>query len=168
MNITAEYVRSRLDYDPETGVFTWKLQPGLASWNARYSGKVAGSSDRYGYLMIKLQGRRLLAHRLVWLHVYGEWPAELVDHVNRDKADNRLSNLRAASYAQNSANMTKRARNTSGLKGVSPVSGTAKWRARIKIERKSINLGTFSSKRDAHAAYVQAATRLYGEFATVA
>src|SRR5690554_5526005 len=115
--ITADYIRSRLDYDPETGVFTWRAKPIVTRHdkmqNTRYAGKQAGKPDSHGYLQIMLDRQLILAHRLAWLHHYGEWPEGELDHINRNPLDNRISNLRPASRSQNTINRKTPRTNTS-------------------------------------------------------
>jgi hypothetical protein len=93
----------------------------------------------------------------------------VIDHINGDRLDNRIENLRTATYSQNSANAKRHSRNTSGLKGASKRfkngKWTGRWQASITYQRKQINLGYFDTKEEAHAAYLEAARRLQGEFA---
>ena len=144
-----------LDYNPLTGIFTWRVKV-----NSRAkAGAVAGSQSR-GYWVIRVAGKLHGAHRLAWFFVYGEWPKQ-IDHINGIQSDNRIANLRLATNAQNAQN--SRCRNRAGFKGVSPKKG--KWRATIKHDGRSIQIGTFASPEEAHAAYVAASRRLFGEFA---
>ncbi|MBV8474518.1 MAG: HNH endonuclease [Hyphomicrobiales bacterium] len=164
MTVTAEILRERLHYDPSNVVFTWILPPKCGSVAA---GDVAGSMSK-GYRTIMLDGRNYAAHRLAWLYVTGEWPSGDVDHVNLDKADNRLSNLRVATDSQNLANRRKNSNNTSGLKGVTWNKLCRKWLAQIVVNRKHKYLGVFDCPAAAHFAYVIAADRHFGEFARAA
>jgi hypothetical protein len=160
--LTQERLKELLDYDPETGVFTW-----LASTTNRISvGDVAGSVDRLGYRRIALDRRDYKAHRLAWLYMTGEWPTSDLDHINCDKDDNRIANLRLATEAQNGANRRKNSNNTSGYKGVS--SSRGRWRAEIRVNGRARRLGHFTDPAAAHAAYVAAAEKHFGEFARVA
>ena len=95
----------------------------------------------------------------------GEWPSRQVDHKDTDRSNNRWANLRLATGSQNKANMGKRADNKSGYKGVSWYSQTSRWVAQIRFEGKSKTLGYFLDPVKAHAAYCEAAARLFGEFA---
>lgn len=152
---TLENLRETFDYDPKTGKFSWKAEPGSITAN--------------GYRYIKVNGKLQLAHRLAWLYYYGEEPVGLVDHINGDRADNRIENLRIATYSQNSANAKLHTRNTSGLKGVCKIVRkgvwTGRWQASITHNNKQIGLGSFKTKELAHVAYMKAAERLQGEFA---
>lgn len=156
--ITQARLKELLDYDPATGVFTWKVNKGS---NARI-GEIAGSRHCNGYIQMYLDGCNYLAHRLVWLYVHGVMP-ELLDHEDGNKLNNTISNLRIADNSQNSANSKRSLRNTSGFKGVSPHRN--KWRAYIKKDQKYIHLGNFGTPQEAHAAYCEAAQRLFGSFA---
>lgn len=167
-NITAELVRQILNYDPETGVFTWRTRPSsmfatpvrAAMWNTRYAGKVAGSPMTVGYQQISVFKQVCLAHRLAWLHVHGEWPSEQVDHINGDRSDNRLANLRAASSAENHQNRISN-RGISKYIGVSWNAQRRKWQAHIAVDGKSRYLGLFDSEEEAYAAYLEAKRELH-------
>jgi hypothetical protein len=154
---TAERVREMLDYDPETGVFTWKAK------NPRSRipiGAVAGANMN-GYRVIILDMARYRAHHLAWLHVYGVWPEHGIDHRNRQPSDNRIANLREATQDQNMQNLGKPRTNTSGYQGVSKGRHGTGWRAAIHHDGRRINLGTFKTPEEASAAYVRAKTELH-------
>jgi len=159
-NLTAERLRSLLLYDPETGYFCWRITK--ANKNA---GELAGCIAPSGYVFIGIDGRIYRAHRLVWLYLHGVWPENQMDHVNLDRSDNRIANLRLASSAQNKANRRKDCRNRSGLKGAYWDRERQNWSSFIKTGGKSRFLGRHASKEAAHAAYVAAANDLFGEFA---
>ena len=154
--LTAEYLRSILHYDPETGIFTWKV----GSANQVKVGDVAGSQNGSGYLLIQLQSRRYQAHRLAWLYMNGEWPKLDIDHINRIRTDNRISNLRAVTNKQNHQNRSKPSNNTSGHPGIDWYKRDSKWRAKIMHNYKLIHLGYFSILEEAIAAR-KAAEKLY-------
>jgi HNH endonuclease/AP2 domain len=146
-------LREVLDYDPETGIFTWKVR---VSTNVPV-GTVAGSLDGGSYLNIHLDGRAYLAHRLAWLYVHGEWPVSQVDHINRIKTDNRFTNLRLATASQNAQNQRRDQRQgTSRLLGVSWNSTAGRWASRITVQGRVKFLGSFDTEEDAHAAYLAA------------
>jgi len=154
--LTAEQLRSILDYDPETGIFTWKA----STSNRVKVGDVAGCSNGDGYLRIRLHNRLFLAHRLAWLYVYGSWPEDQLDHVNRVRTDNRISNLREVTNKQNQQNASKRSNNTSGHPGVYWCKRDSKWVAQIKHNYKRIHIGYFDDLEAAIAAR-KAAEKLY-------
>ena len=145
--LTAEYLRSVLDYDPESGIFTWKV----GSANQVKVGDVAGWPDD-GYLRIMVQKRSYHAHRLAWLYVRGEWPKDQIDHINRDRADNRIANLREVTNKQNLQNAGKYSHNTSGHTGVCWHKQSSKWEAKIRHNYKHIYLGLFTDLAEAISA----------------
>jgi len=152
-----------LDYDPETGVFIWKTRSKLhfvnarawSTWNARFAGKVAGNQCAGRYRNICLGYRTFQAHRLAWLIVHGEWPVH-IDHINGDKGDNRIANLRSVSNAENRKNQATRKDNTSGVQGVYWDRRNQKWMAKIQVEGKTVNLGRYSSIEEAAIRRTQA------------
>jgi hypothetical protein len=130
--ITAEYVRRRLDYDPETGKFIWRPKAIRSTddkvWNTRYAGEAAGSIKDNGYRGIMLDRKLYSAARLAWFITHDEWPQNDIDHINRVRDDDRLANLRKATRAENNNNKS----NNNGLpEGVYWHTGTAKYRAQI-------------------------------------
>lgn len=161
--ITAELVRGLFDYDKTTGVM-FRRGP-LPSRSRAKLGVPAGWIDTRGYRIVNISGKNYQVHRLAWLYTYGEWPAGDLDHINGDPLDNRIANLRLATASQNQGNARLRRDNTSGFKGVTYNPDTQKWIAQIKCRGKQHQLGYFASPEEAHAAYINAAKRLYGEFA---
>lgn len=159
--LTVDRLREVLSYNPTTGVFVW-----LVSTAHRITvGDIAGCLDGYGYLAIRVDGRLYKAHRLAWLYVTGEWPSGQIDHCNCVPADNRITNLREASQSQNCANTHRRRHNKSGFKGVGWDREGQKWTARIRYKSRTFWLGRHETPEAAHAAYVEAAMRIHGEFA---
>jgi len=112
------------------------------------------------YRYFHVDGKRYAAHRLAWLYVYGEWPSSELDHVNGDKLDNRIENLRLATRAENNANT--KCRSKVGLKGVVKVRN--RYRAGITIDRQFHYIGLFATAEEAHAAYLVRAQMAFGEF----
>lgn len=159
-----DLARRALSYDPETGVFVWKVSRGHIA-----AGTVAGTVVPFGkrsYRLIGLADKKYMAHRLAWLMMTGEFPPEHIDHRNGDGLNNRWANIRAASAGENARNSQKRSDNKSGHKGVSLDSWTGRWVARIRVPKGSYrNLGRFDTPDDAATAYAHAARKLYGEFA---
>ena len=117
-------LKELVDYDSETGIFTWK--PRKWAYGAK-AGTEAGWRDWKGYVIITLDRVNYRAHRLAWLYMTGEWPSQDVDHKDRNKANNRWINLREATRSQNMGNQSLRDCNTSGVKGVSWDKKTGKW-----------------------------------------
>ena len=164
-DISAEFLRSFMSYDPETGLFIRMVRAGPRGGDL--GSVVASQRDNCGYLVIKILGRYYAAHRLAWLSVFGEWPKEEIDHVNGDRADNRIANLRGATRSQNNRNTRLRKDNKIGLKGMS-ARPNGRYQARIRIDKKTIWLGTFDTPEEANAVYASAAIHYFGEFARVA
>ena len=168
---TADDVRSVLDYDPATGDMIWRERPVghfkdasyQRRWNDRCAGKRAGCvSGTIAYSRINLSGNMYLVHRLVWLHVHGEWPSDQIDHIDGDRLNNRIGNLRAVTRTENARNSARSSANTSGTVGVSYDNRDKRWHAYICVgggSRKS--LGYFKTKAEACAAR-QAGERLLG------
>jgi hypothetical protein len=162
---TAEELRSLLDYDPETGALTWKA----SCRNQVHASSLAGYPNRFGYRDLSIRGRKYKAHRIAWCITTGAWPDKEIDHVNGDRDDNRLVNLRLATRSQNSANVGLGSRNKSGIKGVSFREGRFRpWSAHIQKDGVLIHLGSFATREEAGAAYAQRAKELFGEFANTA
>ena len=147
------YLRSRLDYDADTGALVWRHNPtASASWNTRWTGEDAFTAVTDGYRTGRLDGTQHLAHRLVWAWHYGEWPVEQIDHINGDRGDNRIENLRQVSNTENARNASVSRNNTSGVTGVWWDKRRNRWRAEIKVDRQKMVLGAFACISDAVAA----------------
>ena len=153
--ITPEIVRELLDYDPETGALTWrereekwfKTGRAYSTWNSRYAGKSALSSNSgQGYLRGRILGHFRFAHRVAYAHFHGAWPSQEIDHINQDRSDNRIKNLREVSHSQNMRNQSRRSDNTSGYCGVHRDKKRGGWEARITIKGRYTHLGYFDSK----------------------
>lgn len=150
--LTQAYLREILDYDSETGVFTWKV----ATAHRVKVGQQAGSPDSNGYITIRIDGKLYYAHRLAWFYVHGVWPTKHLGHENQIKHHNWIKNLRDSTPAQNLQNRGKQRNNTSGFKGVSFHKQCNKWVARIKIGKMYVHLGLFPTPELASAAYIAA------------
>ena len=160
-NLTAQRLRELLHYDPETGVFTYRVKRGICQ-----PGDVAGSEMKRGNHGMGIDYRRYSSHRLAWLYMTGEWPDKEIDHRDGDPLNNRWENLRLATSAQNKQNQRNpKGNNTSGFLGVflhgHAKDGSPKWRARIQLDGKGTHLGLFDTPERAHAAYVEAKRRLH-------
>ncbi|WP_303678303.1 HNH endonuclease [Ralstonia mannitolilytica] len=140
-----------MHYDPDTGVFT-RLKKG--SPNAKL-GIVQGKPIGAGYLSVNVCGKRYYMHRLAWFYMHGKWPEHEIDHINGIRTDNRMSNLRDVSRADNMQNMRKpKAYSATGMLGVALFRG--KFKAEIRVNGKKRHLGVFDTAEDAHAAYMAA------------
>lgn len=163
--ITAEQLRAAVNYDPETGIFTWRQRDNMSvQWNGRHAGHRTGWCDHNGYTIVNINYRHWRAHRLAWLYMAGEWPAHQIDHINGDRGDNRFANLRVATGSQNSGNTRKHRDNRSGYKGVYWNAKNNRWLAQIMVARKVHHLGYYLTAEGAHAAYREASLRLLGKF----
>lgn len=169
--VDIDTLRKLLSYNPETGDFTWNERAGDAvlkgNFNSQFAGRLAGTRDSQGYVQIAIsvpRHRIYRAHRLAWAYVFGVWP-KLIDHIDGNKSNNAISNLRIATQRQNTANQKRRRTNTSGFKGVRWDPRMRKWASGITVNGKTIHLGFFASPEDAHAAYAVAAVEYNGEFA---
>lgn len=139
---------SALAYQPDSGVFTWKK-----------TGAIAGGPNFDGYIKIKVHQRWYLAHRLAWLYVHGIWPTQLIDHINGDRVDNRIANLRDVSNSVNRQNArTANADSKTGILGVTLRKSKSKprYQAQIAVNGKNKYLGMFDTEGEAHQAYLMA------------
>ncbi len=159
-SLSRERLREVLDYCQDSGLFLWKINKG---GTARI-GSLAGWKRADGYVRINVDGKLHYAHRLAWLYVYGECAVKEIDHINGDAADNRIANLRLATHSENLANQKRRVDNKAGFKGVSSLAdGT--YVAAVCRQGQKITAGYFRNPQKAGAAYLMAATRVYGDFA---
>lgn len=172
-----EIVRQLLRYEPETGKLFWRergpewfaSKRAHSAWNARFSGMEAFTArTSHGYAIGNFLGKLLMAHRVIWVIAQGCWPSADVDHINSDRSDNRIVNLREATRSENNCNRPISSANTSGLKGVTFHAKSRKWRAQIKKHGKNHFLGCFETPQAAHAAYSNAAPVIHGDFARAA
>jgi hypothetical protein len=154
---------SVIHYDQNTGIFTRLARPEISkAINTRYSGKITGHLTKYGYLVINIDHRLYLAHRLAWLYVYKEHPINNIDHINGIKTDNRILNLRLSTHSENGQNIKAQSKNNKcGLLGVSYDKSRNLYESKIMINRKSIHLGRFKCKHEAHEAYLKAKRELH-------
>jgi len=160
-DLTVDLLKHLFDYDKETGNLIWKVS------NARSQkiGDIAGSFDTsLGYVRVGISGKKYYAHRLVFLYHKGYLP-KTIDHINGDKVDNRIGNLRAVTASQNQHNRKINSNSTSGYKGVSYYKHKNKWCARIRLENKRIELGYYKTPEEADAVVRKAREELHGSFA---
>ena len=165
-NLPAEVARYVLRYEPLTGLLFWRVYVGGSS----KPGEIAGCKTTHskGYVVVSFFGMRLLAHRLIWLIVTGEWAPHDIDHHDLDKTNNRWDNLRKADKSQNRANVRKYANNTTGYKGVRFNRRRGKYIASITFRKKTTHLGCFDTAEAAATAYEVAVHKIHGSFARVA
>jgi len=155
--INSTLLHEVLKYDPDTGIFTWNKK--ISKRNV--VGRPAGCL-RNGYITIDLFNKRYQAHRLALIYVYGHCDSKDVDHINGIKNDNRISNLRFATRSENKQNrLSIQPNNKSGYTGVDWHKSSNSWRATITTMRKQKHLGTFKTKEEAHAAYLEAKRKLH-------
>jgi hypothetical protein len=154
--ITQSELKQILDYNPDTGIFTWKI-------NCRNSklGKVAGCMHHTGYICITINQKQYQLHRLAWLYMHGETPKNQIDHINCIKDDNRIINLRECTIKQNAFNRKISVTNTSGVKGISFNKHLKKWTAYINGK----GLGYFSDINEAKDILMKKRIELHNEFA---
>lgn len=164
--LTQRRIRELLDYDTDTGLLRWRTSH---SPRAR-AGALAGTAiDSGGYHVIGVDRIIYRVHRIVWFWMTGTWAVEQVDHINGNRIDNRWTNLRAASWDENSRNRKQHRSNKAGYKGVRRTDALVpSWKAIITHNHKVYHLGTFRSPELAAQAYNVAAMKLFGEFARVA
>lgn len=155
INPPIDAVKATFDYRPETGELIWKKA------RSHRVGKEAGTIAPTGYRTITWRGRNWPAHRLIWVLFYGRFPVGAIDHINGDRADNRISNLRDVRPQENNRNCAIGKANTSGVLGVSWHRRRGKWAARIRVNYQRINLGYFDDLDRAREAR-KAAERKYG------
>lgn len=160
-HITHAQLEELTHYNPSSGQFLWNRRARnwfstdhqCNAWNGRFCGKPAGQlSASSGYIQIRVLRRLYQAHRLAWLYTYGNWPEAEIDHINHDKADNRIANLRSVAHFENCCNREANANNKSGVCGVFFLASVGKWCAQISDNGRQIGLGRFKSKSDAVAA----------------
>lgn len=172
--IDVDLLQKLLRYDPETGKLFWlpreksdvPQHPTCIRWNSRYAGREAFTTkDRKGYLKSAIFNVMFRAHRIAWALFYGVWPDGQIDHINMDRADNRICNLREANNSQNNRNRTVQSNNKSGYKGVFQNKKTAKWCSVLMVNGEKYWGGTHSTAQAAAEAYSELCRKHHGEFA---
>ncbi|WP_332692067.1 HNH endonuclease signature motif containing protein [Devosia sp.] len=158
VGLTQERLKELLHYDPDAGVFTWVVSRGRQA-----AGNVAGSVGGRGYVDISVDGLVYKAHRLAWLYLHGHMPQDHVDHINGDKTDYRIANLRLCTAVENHQNRVSHKGATSMFLGVSSLGRHRKrpWRAVIRANGKSRHLGTYLTEQEASAAYQSAKAAMH-------
>lgn len=157
--LTQQRLHELFNYNPGTGVFTRKV-----FGRGIRAGSTVGTINPKGYRQIRINFKRYQAHRLAWFYVYGVWPAEMIDHINGVKDDNRIVNLREATNVENQRNQFIRKDNTSGAKGVYWDQRERKWRSRCWLDGKQMHVGLFSDFNEADLAVKQFREKHHGCF----
>jgi len=160
--LTQERLKELLHYNSDNGQFTW-----IKTTSPRVKVGDIASFRSHKHLYIGVDGKKYGAHRLAWLYVYGVMPKELIDHIDRNPANNAINNLREATQKQNLHNMEKPIHNTSGYKGVHFHKGSKKWRAVVTVNNKPKHLGLYITPEEASLAYNNWCIENRGEFAWV-
>jgi hypothetical protein len=162
-----EYIRENIRYDPKTGLLWWIKQGGPK----RRTDKPVGTDNGSGYHIFGVSkasvSKHFRCHKVAWFLHYGEWPDGHIDHINRDKQDNRMVNLRLASSSENGMNSSKQKGATSQYKGVSWYAKYKKWRSTIMKDGVQKHLGHYNTEEEAARAYDKAAKEIFGEYANL-
>lgn len=165
-DFSVEYLKSLLKYDPKSGYFFWKINK---SSRARI-GRKTGNKNGNGYIILKVDCYRFQAHQIAWLLVKGKWPKKDIDHIDGNRSNNSISNLREATKQQNAWNMKRKngenIKNTSGTKGVYFNKARKKWEVSIGVGRK-IYIGLFSELSDAVLARKKSEKKYHKEYASM-
>ena len=159
--ITQSELKQLLDYNPDTGIFTWKVK----KIGIKFIGSKAGTYDKDKYIQIKINQKIYRSHRLAWLYQYGIFPKFDLDHINGIKDDNRICNLREVTASQNMFNTKIKITNTSGIKGISWCKRDKRWIAHLSINKKQTHLGSFKDLKLAKNAVIEARNKYHKEFA---
>jgi hypothetical protein len=154
--LTHDLVKERFDYDEKTGILTWKK-----CHLPNFVGKKAGHIRKDGYVHVHFKSSHHLAHRLIWLYVHGQHASTFIDHINRNRLDNRIENLRLVTTKQNNENKSKSQNKSSKFKGVSFRKDVQKWTAQICSNYKHKHLGYFDTEELAYASYLKASKELH-------
>jgi hypothetical protein len=153
VRLDPHHLRELLEYNPETGNLYWKprsrerfaSERSFGQFNTLFAGKEALSCDGgNGYLTGLVEQTKQRAHRVAWAIYYGEWPDQ-IDHINHDRSDNRIANLRAVTKTENARNQRLRKDNTTGRTGVNWHGPTSKWRAAGRVNGRATHLGLFET-----------------------
>ena len=153
MTLTQDRLKELLSYDSETGLFT-RMNSIHRRWRI-------GSTNTNGHLQIRVENKLFMAYRLAWLYVYGSWPNGSIDHIDGDKINNRIGNLRDTTNKQNCENRTLNSNSPLGFRGVSKIEVTGRFRAGIGHMNKQVHVGVFATPQEAAAAAKQARDQLF-------
>lgn len=158
MEITQQLLHELFEY--RDGVLFWKVD----RRGNKLKGKRACRPTIHGYQMVTICKKKHYAHRVIFMMFHGRWPVQ-VDHIDGDRSNNLISNLREANNAQNNRNTGLRSTNRTGFKGVSYYRAVNRYIARITVNYKNIHIGCFRTAEEAHEAYKKVASELHGDFA---
>lgn len=160
-----ETLRKVLEYDQDTGLFTWiKNDIKSNQWHSRFEGRVAGHRDAAGYVIINFESKSYKAHRIAWYFMTGGWPDKQIDHIDRIKDNNKWKNLRLASNQENQFNTIHQKNSITGVRGVGLNRITGRWYSRITHNGKTYWLGYCYSQEEAVERYEKKAKELFGNF----
>jgi len=160
--LAADRLREVVDYNPETGVFIRKVRLAQRHQVGDRADVSINTGPMAGYRRVSVDSKRFLAHRCAWLYVHGEWPNQDIDHLNGDKGDNRIANLRNVSNDVNRQNLrVARRDNKSGFLGVHFHKETGKWRARVQFRGKTVEAGLHETPEQAHEAYLRLKRKIH-------
>lgn len=158
--LTFEEVSRLLAYEPETGILRWVKSPNS---RIKVSSK-AGSKSGFGYVKLKINRKEYFAHRIAWLLHYGHWPSGQIDHIDNDRANNAIANLRVCTASQNQRNQKIRRSNSSGIKGVYWDANLGKWKVQVRGDGRIQYGGHYTSISDAECAARDLRIRLHGDY----
>lgn len=152
--ITQERLKELFNYDQETGLFTWIAKS--RTIGGLKAGSLTGQTpNSNGYLRISVDSKRDYAHRMAWLYVYGDYPKFDIDHINGNRSDNRIVNLRDVPHIVNSQNLRSATKtNTIGYMGITWSNYAKAWSSAVTVNGKRIHIGYFKDPEKAHQAYL--------------
>ena len=157
--ITHDRLLELVTYDSDTGIFYFNSTRG-----GNHKGDVAGSLHSLGYIFLMLDRVTYTAHRLAWFYCFEEWPEKFIDHIDRNKSNNKLDNLREASREENGLNTSIRKDNKTGYKGVSFNKSRNTYIARMTVKGIKMYLGAFKTAKEAAEVIENKSRELHGEF----
>lgn len=150
-----DYLKQRFVCDGSAGTLVWrpitdgKSPSEIKRWNSSFAGKEAGCTDSKGYKIVHLNNKTYKVHRIIWAISTGEMPKGFIDHINHNRSDNRLENLRVVTPAESAQNRSKAKNNTSKVTGVRWNKADKCWVANICVMGKAVHLGNFKNMEDA-------------------
>jgi len=162
--LSPDVLRQLLRYEPETGKLFWLRRPGdlfptlgaARCWNTRYADKEAFTAVSCGYRHGSIFTKYYRAHRVGWALTHGVWPDGEIDHINGNRCDNRLENLRDVTVLENRRNQSRSSKNTSGVTGVHWCNTWRRWIAKVMVGKKSTTIGSYATFEEAVAARAKA------------